>query len=201
MQALDPVFLIIILIISVVLHEVSHGYVADMLGDPTARRAGRLTLNPISHLDWFGSVLVPFLLYLLPGGLMFGWAKPVPYNPYNLRGGRWGPAYVALAGPASNLLIALIFGLLLRFGLLPVTAVSLVSVLVRINLMLAVFNLIPIAPLDGSKVLFAVLPNSLAWLEEWWVRHQLLILVVLLWLLMSTSFLERAVFGLFSLIT
>ena len=89
MQALDPVFLIIILIISVVLHEVSHGYVADMLGDPTARRAGRLTLNPISHLDWFGSVLVPFLLYLLPGGLMFGWAKPVPYNPYNLRGGRW----------------------------------------------------------------------------------------------------------------
>ncbi|MCC6290714.1 site-2 protease family protein [Candidatus Nomurabacteria bacterium] len=200
MQPLDPIFLIVVLVMSVVIHEVSHGYVADLLGDPTARLAGRLTLNPLKHLDWLGSVIVPLFLYLLPGGLMFGWAKPVPYNPYNLRAGRWGPAYVALAGPASNLLIALIFGLSLRNGLLPGSAVSFVATLVLINLMLAMFNLIPIPPLDGSKVLFAVLPNSLNWLEEWWLRHQLFILIIFIWLISSTTLLERLVFGLFRLV-
>lgn len=201
MQPLDPIFLIIILVMSVVIHEVSHGYIADLLGDPTARLAGRLTLNPLVHLDWLGSVIVPLLLYLLPGGLMFGWAKPVPYNPYNLRGGRWGPAYVALAGPASNLFIAFIFGLTLRLSLIPAMATSLVATLVIINIMLATFNLMPIAPLDGSKVLFALLPSRLAWLEDWCRRYQLFVLVVFIWFIASSSLLEQLVFGLFRLFT
>src|SRR3989344_4725964 len=100
----DTIFFIAVLIMSVVIHEVSHGYVADYLGDPTARLAGRLTLNPLKHLDWFGSVIFPGLLILLHAGFVFGWAKPVPYNPHNLRAGKWGPAIVAAAGPASNLL-------------------------------------------------------------------------------------------------
>lgn len=200
MQPLDPVFLIIILVMSVVIHEVSHGYVAYFLGDPTAHLSGRLTLNPLAHLDWFGSFIVPLLLYMLPGGLMFGWAKPVPYNPYNLRGGKWGPAYVALAGPASNLLVAVIFGLALRFTLVPVVAGSLVISLVVINLMLAVFNLLPIAPLDGSKVLFAVMPNSLSWFTSWWERHQFLILIIFIFLLSSSDFLQQIITWLLRLI-
>ncbi|HPI24743.1 MAG TPA: site-2 protease family protein, partial [Candidatus Paceibacterota bacterium] len=103
------IFSIIVLVMSVVIHEVSHGYMAYVLGDPTAKLAGRLTLNPIAHIDPFGSIILPLLLSLLPGGIVFGWAKPVPYNPYNLQAGKWGPAYVAAAGPASNILLAVIF--------------------------------------------------------------------------------------------
>ncbi|MEK7650734.1 MAG: site-2 protease family protein [Patescibacteria group bacterium] len=198
--ALDPVFLILILVISVVLHEVAHGYVADLLGDPTARLAGRLTLNPLKHIDPIGSLLVPFVLWLLPGGFIFGWAKPVPYNPYNLRAGKWGPALVALAGPGVNLLIAIIFGLLARAALLPASAVSLVASLILLNIMLAVFNLLPIAPLDGSKVLFAILPASFHWFEAFWQRYQLIILIIFLFLISSTTVLESLVFGLFKLI-
>lgn len=202
MQAftLDPIFLILVLVISVVLHEVAHGYVADLLGDPTARLSGRLTLNPFRHLDPIGSLLVPFILWLLPGGFIFGWAKPVPYNPYNLRAGKWGPALVALAGPGVNLLIALIFGLLARALLLPAAAVPLVASLILLNIMLAIFNLLPIAPLDGSKVLFAILPASLYWFEALWQKYQLLILIIFLFLTSSTPILESLVFGLFRLI-
>lgn len=198
--ALDPVFLILILVISVVLHEVAHGYAADLLGDPTARLAGRLTLNPLKHIDPIGSLLVPFVLWLLPGGFIFGWAKPVPYNPYNLRADKWGPALVALAGPGVNLLIALVFGLLARAALLPAGAVSLVVSLILLNIMLAVFNLLPIAPLDGSKVLFAILPASWHRFETFWQNNQLIILIIFLFLLSSTTILESLVFGLFRLI-
>ena len=109
------IFFIAILIMSIVIHEVSHGYAAEMLGDPTARLAGRLTLNPINHLDMVGSFIVPVLMYLATG-FVFGWAKPVPYNPYNLKDGRWGPAIVAIAGPLANIFVAVFFGLLIRFG-------------------------------------------------------------------------------------
>ena len=171
--AVDFIFSIAVLIMSVVIHEVSHGYSAYSLGDPTAKHSGRLTLNPLRHLDPFGSVLLPVMTYML-GGFIFGWAKPVPYNPYNLKNQRWGPAIVAVAGPASNVMIALVFGLFLRFGglvFLPEGSVQILSVIVFINLLLAVFNLIPIPPLDGSKIFFAftgrIWPDLEYFMEQW----------------------------------
>lgn len=198
---METVFLVIILIMSVVLHEVAHGQVADFLGDPTARYAGRLTLNPLKHLDWFGSVLLPALLVLM-GGIVFGWAKPVPYNPYNLRAGKWGPAYVAVAGPATNLLIAVCFSLLLRLVVgLPASAQALIGMIVIVNLMLAIFNLIPVPPLDGSKILFALIPARYHQIEGWLLRHQLLLLVFIVIIVTNTNFISQLVFSLFRLFT
>jgi Zn-dependent protease len=157
------IFQIGILIFSVVIHEVSHGYAALMQGDVTAKYAGRLTLNPIKHIDPVGSVILPLLLALIPGGLMFGWAKPVPYNPYNLRNKRWGEVIVAVAGPVSNLIIAVVFGLLVRYSEflnLEKSFVELSVVVVLINVVLAIFNLMPIPPLDGSKILFGFFPKQ-----------------------------------------
>ena len=174
MQVVDFIFSIAVLIMSVVIHEVSHGYMAYSLGDPTAKHEGRLTLNPLKHLDPFGSVLLPAIMVILKTGFIIGWAKPVPYNPYNLKNQRWGPAAVAVAGPASNVLIALIFGLFLRFGgsvFLPEGSVQILSVIVFINLLLAVFNLVPIPPLDGSKIFFAFIgriwPDLEYFMEQW----------------------------------
>ncbi len=166
-NVMDPVATIIviaILIFSIILHELAHGYVALSLGDPTAKLAGRLTLNPIPHLDPLGSILIPAILILSPGGFIFGWAKPVPYNPYNLRNQKWGESLVAVAGPATNLLIALVFGLSIRFmgTLLSPASIEIMSFIVFINVLLAVFNLIPVPPLDGSKVLDALLPYGVA---------------------------------------
>ena len=111
------IFQILILIISVVIHEVSHGYVAQMMGDPTARLQGRLTLNPLKHLDPLGSVIIPGILLLSGSGFLIGWAKPVPYNPYNLSNQKWGEALVAGAGPAVNILLAVIFAIVIRVGM------------------------------------------------------------------------------------
>jgi Zn-dependent protease len=111
------IFTIVILILSIVLHEVAHGYAAYMLGDPTAKDQGRLTLNPLAHIDLYGSILVPLFLVLTNTGLLFGWAKPVPYNPYNLRNQRWGEAIVGVAGVATNLLLAILFALITRAAL------------------------------------------------------------------------------------
>jgi len=177
------VFSLAILVMSVVIHEVSHGFMAYFLGDPTAKMAGRLTLNPIKHVDPVGSLLVPGILALLPGSIIFGWAKPVPYNPYNLQAGKVGPALVAAAGPASNFFLALVFGLLIRF--LPVTlltpqAISIMSLVVAINLMLAIFNLLPVPPLDGSQILFSLLPYRWRFIEELFVRYQIVIILVVI---------------------
>ncbi len=161
MQPLE-LFQIGVLIFSVVLHEVAHGYMANSLGDPTARLQGRLTLNPLKHIDPFGSVILPFLLILTHSPILIGYAKPVPYNPYNLRG-KNAEAWVAFAGPGTNILLAVIFALLIRVfnGALDPTLLTAFAIIVFINMLLALFNLIPIPPLDGSKILSTLLPGSL----------------------------------------
>lgn len=181
MQGINFIFLIAILILSVVAHEVSHGYIAYLLGDPTAKKAGRLSMNPLKHLDMTGSFIVPLMLILLKSSFVFGWAKPVPYNPYNLKNQKWGPGIVAISGPLSNFLIAGVFSLVALFlpldqtakteiGLAAVNGAAIFgagyapalfyfsSMVVWINVFLGIFNLIPIPPLDGSKVLFSFVP-------------------------------------------
>jgi len=165
---MDLILLIGILLLSVVFHEVAHAWVARREGDDTADRLGRITLNPIPHLDPIGSILIPVVLASLPGGFIFGWAKPVPVNPANFRDPVWGDIRVSLAGIAVNLLLALAFALamvpLVRFA--PAgEAWDLVEAGlnygVLINVILAVFNLIPVPPLDGSHVLKHFLPAGL----------------------------------------
>lgn len=156
---------LVVLILSIIIHEVAHGYAANSLGDPTARLAGRLTLNPIPHIDLMGSIVIPALLVFTQSPIMFGWAKPVPYNPYNLTNHRWGEALVALAGSATNILLAVIFGLIVRFSStlgLDQTALSLAATIAFINLFLGLFNLIPFPPLDGFTALRSALPWHLA---------------------------------------
>ena len=155
----------VILILSIIAHEVAHGYAADSLGDPTARLSGRLTLNPIPHIDLMGSILLPALLVLTQSPIFFGWAKPVPYNPYNLKNHRWGETLVAIAGSATNILIALIFGLLVRFGAtlgFDATMLSFAATIAFVNLFLGLFNLIPFPPLDGFTALRSALPWHLS---------------------------------------
>lgn len=176
---IEFIFSIIVLIFSVIIHEVSHGYSAYLQGDNTAKFAGRLNLNPLNHLEWFGSFFLPVISYFL-GGFIIGWAKPVPFNPYNLRNQRWGEAIVAFAGPFSNIAIALFFGLLLRFGVLSSLGegyVFIASIIVFINLVLATFNLIPIPPLDGSKILFSLLPYSMQNVRNWMEQNGMFILI------------------------
>jgi Zn-dependent protease len=156
------VFQVVVLIFSAIIHEYMHGYMALRLGDTTAKDAGRLTLNPFAHLDWFGSFFLPLVMIISNVGFVFGWAKPVPYNPNNLRDKKYGDAKVALAGPLGNLIIAIFFGLCLRF--LPyynLTFSGLLSIIIYINLALMIFNLVPIPPLDGSKILAAFLPQHI----------------------------------------
>ena len=179
LQGLEFAFQILILIFSVVIHEVSHGLAAFYLGDSTAKEEGRLTLNPISHIDFVGSILLP----IITQG-KFGWAKPVPYNPYNLRNQKWGPAIVGAAGPLSNIAIAVIFGLIVRFAstFLPPTFFQISLIIIGTNILLAVFNLMPIPPLDGSKVLFSILPNSWFRVREFLEHYGIIILLILIFL-------------------
>jgi len=186
---MEILFIIIILVMSVVIHEVAHGYAAYAQGDLTAMVQGRLTLNPISHIDLLGSIIVPGLLLLVGTPFLIGWAKPVPFNPYNLRDQRWGPMWVALAGPASNLVLAVFFALGIRFLSLPEATIGLLGYIVLINLVLAIFNMIPIPPLDGSKVLFALLPSHLRSVQETLERYGLvfaLIVIFFLWEFVSS---------------
>lgn len=154
------IFTVIALIVSVVFHEVAHGWAANALGDPTARLQSRLSLNPVRHIDPFGSVLIPAVLVLTNSGFLFGWAKPVPYNPYNLRNQRWGEAMVGIAGVAVNLTLAVAFALIARFAFANDLAdfASLAAIVSLVNLSLGLFNLIPIPPLDGFTVLRGILP-------------------------------------------
>lgn len=160
MSGAESIFFIVIFLYSVIAHEVAHGKMAEFLGDPTARLAGRLTLNPLPHIDPIGSVFLPLLLLLSGSPMLFGWAKPVPYNPYNLTNQRYGNALVAGAGIGTNLFIALIFGICIRFFSVSGVFFATFSAIVYINLVLGIFNLVPIPPLDGSKILFDFLPDS-----------------------------------------
>lgn len=165
---MDPilvVFQITILVFAVIIHEVSHGVVALSLGDPTAKLSGRLTLNPIPHIDIYGSIILPLLMGLASGGaFVFGYAKPVPFNPYLLRDQKWAPALVALAGPASNLVLAIFLGVSYRiaavFTNIPAEIGQLFGIAVITNIVLAVFNSVPIPPLDGSKIIAPLLPDK-----------------------------------------
>jgi Zn-dependent protease len=157
---------IVVLLFSVIIHEVSHGYVADKLGDPTARLAGRLTLNPKSHIDLFGSIILPLMLILLNTGIVFGWAKPVPFDPFNLKNPRRDSAIISFAGPLSNFIIAIISSILIRVFIFSDIAVLLFSTIIYLNMILAVFNLLPIHPLDGFKVVGGLLSEKQA--SDWY---------------------------------
>ncbi len=177
------IFQIIVLLYSVVIHEVSHGLMANSLGDPTARNLGRLSLNPLKHLDMFGSVLLPLFLVLVGSPFVVGYAKPVPYVPENLRDRKYGPAKVAFAGPASNLILAGLFGFTLRF--LPDVFTSplvpeLISFIIVLNLVLAIFNLFPIPPLDGHWLLMTFLPARFFALKKFLYQYSLILLIVFL---------------------
>ncbi len=180
---MEYIFLAIILLFSIVIHEVSHGAMANFLGDPTAKLAGRLTLNPLKHLDPIGSVILPLFLIVIKSPLLIGFAKPVPINPYNFRDQKYGSAKSALAGPAANIALALFFGLILRFlphSLLGQGITLMFAYIVYINLLLAFFNLIPIPPLDGSHVLFTFLPPSLQQYKAVLSQYGFFILIFLL---------------------
>lgn len=184
MQEINFIVTIIILIISVVIHELSHGYIADLLGDPTPRLQGRLTLNPLKHLDLFGSVIVPIITSL--SGFTFGWAKPIEWNPYNVKNKRMGEFLISIAGPGSNLIISLVFGLLIRFygTSLSASFIYISTYIIVINIILAVFNLIPLPPLDGSKILFSILPSKYNWIREMLEAYSVfffLLLVLFIW--------------------
>ncbi len=152
------ILLYLIIIFSATFHEFMHGYVAYQLGDSTAKDLGRLTLNPLKHIDPIGTVILPLFL-IITGGFFIGWAKPVPYNPYNLSDQRYGSTKVGFAGPVANLLIAAIFAILIRFGLGSVNQVFIYGWIVYINIALGLFNMIPIPPLDGSKILIDLYPR------------------------------------------
>lgn len=203
MQGIDFIFGIAALIMSVVAHEVSHGQMALFLGDGTAKWSGRLTLNPINHMDLFGSILLPILTFL-SGGFIIGWAKPVPYNPYNLRSQKWGPALVALAGPGANIIIALIFGILIRSaGIFPSSfypaIINTSSLIVLINITLAIFNLVPIPPLDGSKILFSILPYK--WRDAQFFLEKYGFIILIFFILFLFNLLSPIIKILFKIIT
>lgn len=181
-----PILVVILsFLVAIVIHEAAHAYVADRLGDPTARMMGRLTLNPLAHLDPIGTMLVPAILIFLGSPFVIGWAKPVRFDPYNLKNPRRDSALISLAGPVSNLIIATISSVILRTITIPFSPFSVYSSLfvglIWINVLLALFNLIPIHPLDGGKILVGLLPPKQAYdVDRFLKQYGLIILFVLI---------------------
>lgn len=183
------------ILFAITLHEVAHGWVASKLGDPTARLMGRLTLNPIKHIDLVGTIIIPLLLLSL-SNFVFGWAKPVPIDPRNFRHPRRDTALVAIAGPSANIVMALMWASIARCGIYlqathnswlgdPLLSMGMAGIM--INAVLGVLNLLPFPPLDGSKVLYSVLPGKLVWRIQ---RFESLgfIVLMLLWISGALSY-------------
>lgn len=193
-------FSVIVLVLSATIHEYMHGFAANQLGDPTAKNAGRLTLNPLKHLDLFGSIILPLSLLLIGSSFIFGWAKPVPYNPNNLRDRKYGDAKVAAAGPLANLLVAVVFAIIFRF-LNPATTFSvLIAEIIIINLVLMIFNLVPIPPLDGSKVLAVFLPAK--WRQKMlYLDDRIGMIVLFAFVFFGFKFITPLIYWLFALLT
>lgn len=203
MQGPLSIFYFLVLIISIIVHEVAHGIAAEREGDPTARMLGRITLNPLKHIEWFGSVVLPLVLILTNAGFVVGWAKPVPYNPENLKRGKKSVALVSIAGIVVNLAIAVIFGLAIRIaaatGLVSTAFFEIGSIIVLVNIVLALFNAIPIAPLDGFRFLGAVLPYKAEPTMRTLEQYSLPLLIV--FLLFGWKFVAPLAFSLFTLLT
>lgn len=178
-------FQLLVLLFSVMIHEVSHGLAALKLGDTTAKDQGRLTLNPMKHLDPFGSIVLPIMLFVISGGsFVLGWAKPVPYNPTNLKNPKMGSGIIGAVGPLSNLIVAIVFGVILQliFPLISIPIFSsliiLLNFVVYINVLLAIFNLVPLPPLDGSGILFSLLPNKFHKVQEFLLQYGFWFLII-----------------------
>lgn len=181
-EVAGAVFQLIVLIFSVMVHEVAHGAVAYALGDTTAKDMGRLNLNPLRHIDMMGSIILPLFLFITRSPILIGWAKPVPYNPLNLKNPKAGAALIGIAGPATNFLLAIIFGILIRIlNIIPNFQNNLLieffHIIVLINVLLAIFNLVPIPPLDGSKALFAVLPGRYFRFQQFLEQYGIFLLI------------------------
>lgn len=183
MDITSIIITLVILLFSVVLHELSHGVVADRKGDHTARFAGRLTLNPLPHLDLFGSILLPLFLFLVQSPIIFGAAKPVPVNFFNLQSPKRDMALVSLAGPGTNFILALAFALPIRLGLIASGGLGyeILSQAAILNLVLGTFNLLPIPPLDGSKVLASFFSDEMMYRILSWERFGFLLIIVFLY--------------------
>jgi len=197
---------ITVLIFSVILHEVAHGFVAFRLGDPTAKYQGRLNLNPLNHLDPLGSIIVPALTYMMTymmpgmmGGVIFGWAKPVPINPYNFRDRRKGELLVSLAGPATNIAVGVTSALLLR--VVPATTVAfyVLKYMSLINLILAFFNLFPVPPLDGSHILANLWPGRTERIKAFFQRYGMFLFLIFIFF--GVNWVYPLVKGLFFLVS
>lgn len=191
---------IIILVIVITVHEFCHAWAGHMLGDVTAKVNGRLTLNPLAHIDPFMTLLLPVALILLGSPVVFGAAKPVPFNPYAVRYGKWGAALVAFAGPASNFLMAAFIGIYLR--IFPIHGIpgQFLLQFVLINIAFFIFNMIPFPPLDGSRILYAIVPPSVMDVMDKIERYGLMgvFIFLLLFYKFLSPFMTAAVYGIAS---
>jgi Zn-dependent protease len=177
----EAIFILLVLFFSVVIHEIAHGSCALFLGDDTAKREGRLTLNPIVHIDPIGTILLPLILLILTFGQgpIFGWAKPVPINPLNFRDRKWGIVKVSLAGPLTNLLIAILFSFLARFNFPPQT-INFFEIISVYNFAWAFFNLLPFPPLDGFHIIYQIFPENFSPLKFFLLQYGPLILMFII---------------------